>query len=259
MKLQVSLATFIAASISVAAPACLAGHTTPPTETAEGRDDKKAPEEVEKPVILTLTEDDYREVAEELGVETAAIKAIVEIEAGHSHQGFSAPGVPIVNFDLTMFRRFAGKNGINLSKYYKSHAQVFNRGQRGSQEAVNRRLKAARMIDNKTAIQGTFWGMFQIGGFNWKKCGAESIEDFVERMSRSERDQLELFANFIRNSGLLPSLQRKNWATFARGYNGTSYARRGYHTRMAASYARHKKLEAKSSNKDASAEKTKQQ
>lgn len=257
MKTQVSLAIIACASISAASTACFAGHTPPAAEPTEIASEKPEISSDEKPVILTLTEEDYREVAEELGVETAAIKAIVEIEAGHTHQGFSAPGVPIVNFDLTMFRRFAGKNGINLSKYYKSHPQVFNRGQRGSQEAVNRRLKAARNIDNKTAIEGTFWGMFQIGGFNWKKCGAESIEDFVERMSRSERDQLELFANFIRNSGLLPSLQKKNWSTFARGYNGPSYARRGYHTRMASSYARHKKLEAQAANKAASTEKPK--
>lgn len=83
--------------------------------------------------------------------------------------------------------------------------------------------------------------MFQIGGFNWKKCGAESIDDFVERMSRSERDQLDLFAEFITRAGLLKHLQNKNWAAFARGYNGPSYASRGYHTRMASAYARHLK------------------
>ena len=60
-------------------------------------------------------------------------------------------------------------------------------------------------------------------------------------MSRSERDQLELFAAFIRNAGLLPALQRKDWRAFARGYNGPSYASRGYHTRLASSYAKHAK------------------
>ena len=62
-------------------------------------------------------------------------------------------------------------------------------------------------------------------------------------MPRSERDQLEMFAEFITTTGLLKHLQAKNWASFARGYNGPSYARRAYHTRMASAYARHKKLE----------------
>ena len=96
-------------------------------------------------------------------------------------------------------------------------------------------------INPHAAIEGTFWGMFQIGGFNWKKCGAASPEEFVRLMSRSERDQLELFAEFIVNSGLLSSLKAKNWRKFAAGYNGPSYASRGYHTRLAKAYAAHKK------------------
>ena len=95
-------------------------------------------------------------------------------------------------------------------------------------------------IDSLTAIQGTFWGLFQLGGFNWKKCGAESPAEFVEKMSRSERDQLEMFASFIKNSGLLKALRNKDWATFAKGYNGPSYAAKGYHRRLAAAYKKYK-------------------
>lgn len=190
--------------------------------------------------IRTLTEEDFAEVAESLGVEVAAIKAVVEIEAGRAHEGFASPGHPLINFDLTMFRRFAQRRGVNLSKYSKSHAVVFN-SHRGSQERARRRLDAARTINPHAAIEGTFWGMFQIGGFNWKKCGCSSIEEFEERMSRSERDQLDMFAEFIKNAGLLKHLQNKNWTAFSRGYNGPSYARRGYHTRMAAAYNKYSK------------------
>lgn len=190
--------------------------------------------------ILTLTETDFEEVAAELGVEVAAIKAVVEIEAGRTHEGFFAPGKPLINFDLSMFRRFATRRGVNLSKYSKSHSVVFA-SSRGSQSRAHRRLEAARSINPHAAVEGTFWGMFQIGGFNWKKCGAENIDDFVCRMSRSERDQLEMFASFISSTGLVKHLKTKNWAAFARGYNGPGYAKRSYHTRMAQAYARHNK------------------
>lgn len=190
--------------------------------------------------IITLTEEDFEEVARQLGVEVAAIKAVVEIEAGRTHQGFYAPGKPLINFDLAMFRRFATRRGVNLSKFSKSHSVVFTSSQ-GSQAKAHRRLQSASTINPHAAIEGTFWGMFQIGGFNWKKCGAESLEDFVDRMSSSERAQLDMFANFITNSGLLKSLQQKDWAKFARGYNGPGYAKRGYHTRMARAYARYSK------------------
>ena len=58
-------------------------------------------------------------------------------------------------------------------------------------------------------------------------------------MKRSEYDQLRLFANYIRNTGLVKYLQAKNWAAFAKIYNGPSYASRAYHTRMAAAYKRY--------------------
>ena len=188
--------------------------------------------------VLTLTDTDFLEVAQSLGVEVAAIKAVVEIEAGSTHQGFASPGKPLINFDLTMFRRFATRRGVNLSNYGNSHAVVFT-SHRGSQTRAHSRLEAARTIHPQAAVEGTFWGMFQIGGFNWKRCGADSIEDFEMRMSRSERDQLDMFANFITSTGLLQHLRDKNWAAFARGYNGPSYASRSYHTRMASAYKRH--------------------
>ena len=90
---------------------------------------------------------------------------------------------------------------------------------------------------------GTFWGMFQIGGFNYKLCGCESVDEMVRLMSYSELQQLELFATFITNTGMLADLKNKNWSCFARKYNGASYARRGYHTKMAKAYAKLKKQE----------------
>ncbi len=193
-----------------------------------------------------LTEQDFEEVAAELGVEVAAIKAVVEIEAGRSHRGFWTEGKPILNFDLTVYRSRAARHKLNLSKYTRSHPVIFSRpniARYGSQQAGQQaRFDAAASIDSVTAIEGVFWGMFQIGGFNYKLCGAASQQEFHRLMSRSERDQLELFAEFITRSGLLPALKAKNWSAFARGYNGSSYAARGYHRKLAAAYAKFKRM-----------------
>ena len=104
-------------------------------------------------------------------------------------------------------------------------------------------LTNARKINANAADMGTYWGMFQIGGFNYKLCGCETVEEMVAKVGESEFSQLEMFAIFIRNSGMLESLQKKDWATFARKYNGPSYAKRGYHTRMAKEYANFKSKE----------------
>jgi hypothetical protein len=85
--------------------------------------------------------------------------------------------------------------------------------------------------------------MFQIGGFNWKQCGCSSVEEFVNLMSQSEREQLELFGRMISNGGMLEALQQKQWLRFAMKYNGPSAKARGYHTKMASAYARYKAAE----------------
>lgn len=191
-----------------------------------------------------LTDRDIEEFAAELGVEVAAIRAVIDIETGRTHQGFWAEGKPVINFDLSVFRQMARRRGINLSRYTSSHSEVFNRPdirRHGSQQAaVQARLDRAMDIDSVSAIEGTFWGMFQIGGFNWRQCGTSSPAEFVRLMSRSERDQLELFGEFITRSGLLPALKAKNWNAFARGYNGPGYASRGYHTRLARAYNKYR-------------------
>ena len=183
-----------------------------------------------------LSDEDFRIVAEELGVEVAAIKAVVLIEAGKSMKGFFAPGVPVINFDRSMYntyaRRAANKRG---AKGEKVPPGLTGYGLREWTQLIN-----ARKTNADGAYMGTFWGMFQIGGFNYKLCGCSDVNEFVRIMSESEFSQLELFAKFITNTGMLADLKNKNWAGFARKFNGASYARRGYHTRMAAAYRRFK-------------------
>ncbi|MDE6125563.1 MAG: N-acetylmuramidase family protein, partial [Muribaculaceae bacterium] len=175
--------------------------------------------------------------------EVAAIKAVVEIEAGAGREGFWADGKPLINFDLSMYRKFAPRHGVDLAKARKRAPEVFRRPdtrRHGSYQAAQQaRLDAAIAIDEESALESTFWGMFQIGGFNWKRCGAGSVREFVDRMSRSERDQLELFAAFIRNSGMVDAIRDKNWLAFALKYNGPKAKARRYHTRLAAAYRKH--------------------
>lgn len=182
-----------------------------------------------------LTDEDFKIVAQELNVEIAAIKAVVEIEAGKQMKGFYAPGVPVVNFERSMFNRYRANGGGKPDKSAKIPS-----GLKGYALKEWTQLTNARHVNARAADLGTFWGMFQIGGFNYKACGCETIEEFVERMSYSELEQLELFAQFIKKGGMLPDLQKRHWASFARKYNGAGYAKRGYHTRMAEAYARYK-------------------
>ncbi|MBD5225639.1 MAG: N-acetylmuramidase family protein [Bacteroidales bacterium] len=193
-----------------------------------------------------LTDSDYDAVAKELGVEPAVIKAVVDVETGKRHEGFWQEGKPLINFDLSMYRRFAPRHGVSLSKAQKKAPVIFARPdvkRYGSQQAAQyARFDAACEIDSASALESCFWGMFQIGGFNWKRCGTGSVEEFVRLMSRSERDQLELFTHFIAaNNDMVKDLRKKDWLSFALKYNGPKARSRGYHTRLAAAYDRHRK------------------
>ena len=180
-----------------------------------------------------LTDEDFAIVARELNVEVAAIKAVVRVEAGASMEGFWAPGVPVVNFDRTLYNAY-GRKGANRAGNPK--AQV-PKGLKGFPLKKWTKLTQMRRQNAEGADMGTLWGMFQIGGFNYRTCGCKTIQEFVELMSRSEFDQLELFAAFVVNTGMVDFIRRKDWAGFSRRFNGPSYARRGYHTRMARAYA----------------------
>lgn len=198
------------------------------------------PPEDAKTRYSSLSDADFEMVAAELGVEVAAIKAVARIEAGEAMKGFWAPGVPVANFSQALFNKY--KTKVSGRKIPDGKVPS---GLKGYALKEWTALVNARKTNADAADMGTYWGMFQIGGSHYKLCGCKSVAEMVDLMSHSELMQLELFARFIKGSGMLPSLRDKDWKTFARKYNGPAYAKRKYHTRMAAEYEKYKKQEKK--------------
>lgn len=184
----------------------------------------------------TLTEEDYKRVADDLGIEVAAIKAVVLIEAGQALEGFLAPGVPVINYDPVMYRKLKSNSTRKAPKDSKIPEGITSAYDRKEWQ----QLIDARKKNMDKANMATFWGMFQIGGFNYKICGCQSVDEFIEKMSSSEAAQLELFAILIKETKMVKYLQQKDWAGFARRYNGPGYAKRGYHKKMAKAYNKFK-------------------
>ena len=247
MEKSVILISLIVAS-AIALMACPRPQSTDnaaiplPTDTVAAAPDSVAPS-ADNARYERLTDEDYKKVADELGVDIATMKAVVEIEAGKSHKGFVSPGKPLINFDLTMFKRQLSQAGIKNGKNtsYVCFKPVNTRKYGSYGNAQWARLESARTISRDVANKSAFWGMFQIGGFNWKCCGCATVDEFVERMSQSEAEQLELFAQFCINRDLVKYLKKKDWHNFARHYNGPSYKKRGYHNRLRAAHAKHSK------------------
>lgn len=192
-----------------------------------------------------VTEQDFREVAEQIGVEVAALKAVVAVECS-SRGGFLADGRPRILFEGHIFWRKLAEQGINPEPLAEEHPDIIYprwvrthyRGGAGEWERFGR----AATISQSAAIESSSWGMFQIMGFHWRTCGCGSAEEFRERMSTNEKEQMSLAMRFLQKTGIVEHLKTKDWTNFAKRYNGSGYKANRYDTRLAEAYERVKGL-----------------
>ncbi|QHZ60046.1 hypothetical protein PJKIFABJ_00110 [Pseudomonas phage PE09] len=181
-----------------------------------------------------LTEIDYKLAASLLGVEPACVKAVTKVESRGS--GFLPSGEPVILFERHwMYKLLKAKTGKEpeLSEVCNPKAGGY---QGGAAEHI--RLNTAVMMDRECALQSASWGLFQIMGFHWKALGFESVQKFINQQYRSEAGQLDTFVRFLKiNPGMLAALKAKDWAKFAKLYNGPNYAINKYDEKLAAAYA----------------------
>lgn len=191
-----------------------------------------------------LTDEDFRLIAQLLDCEPAALKAVQEVETG-GRGGFFAPGKPAILFEGHVFWSQLKKRGIDPAKYAAANGNIlypkWEKGHYKGGLGEYDRLEQARKIHREAADASASWGMFQIMGFNFAACGEKSVESFVAAMCESERKQLVLSGRFIRQGGMLPALQNRNWADFAKRYNGPAYAQNKYDEKLAKAYAKYAK------------------
>lgn len=98
------------------------------------------------------------------------------------------------------------------------------------------RLNHAICLDRKAALQSTSWGLGQIMGFNFACTGCADVESMVKRMVMSENEQLLCTVGTLIGGGSIAALRAKDWANFARRYNGPNYAINNYDLRLSAAY-----------------------
>jgi hypothetical protein len=180
-----------------------------------------------------LTEIDYKQAASLLGVEPACVKAVTKVESRGS--GFLPSGEPVILFERHWMYKLLKAKGVNppVSDVCDPKAGGYLGGAK-----EHERLAKAVLIDRECALQSASWGLFQIMGFHWKSLGYGSVQQFVNAQYASEAKQLDTFVRFIKiNPGMLKALKAKDWATFARLYNGPAYAKNNYDVKLAQAYA----------------------
>lgn len=187
-----------------------------------------------------LTETDLIDAARELKVDLAAVKAVNQVESRGT--GFSKSGKIKTLFERhIMYKKLSAKFGqarANAAQQmYPTLVNPTAGGYTGGDAELDR-LAGACGIDEDCAYESASYGLFQIMGFNCVVCGyANAKEMFNDFLAGGERAHLMAFVKFIKaDAKLWTALQDKNWAEFARRYNGPAYAKNQYDTKLTKAY-----------------------
>ena len=188
-----------------------------------------------------ITQKAFSDAAALLGVEPAVIKAVAEVES--SGDGFLVSGHPKILFEPHVFWKELVKRGINPASIPNASDILYQKWGSlpyGKNSAQPERLKRAIAINRDSALSSASWGKFQIMGYNWQLAGFATLDAFIAAMHIDEDQHLHAFVNFVKNKNLVDELQRKDWAGFALGYNGSGYKQNKYDEKLATAYNKFK-------------------
>ena len=185
-----------------------------------------------------LADADYAQAAQELGIaDVAVIKAVAQVESGgHS---FLHDGRPVVRYEPHHFRKFThgrfDKDFPALSAPYSVvKKQHLSKGNAAGYLALEQAIK----LDSDAAVQACSWGAFQVMGDCWQAAGFADPHNMLVQVFAGLSGHLRLFVGFIKKNNLASPLQNRDWATFARRYNGGDYAVNRYDEKLQESYLR---------------------
>ena len=183
----------------------------------------------------SLKTEDFKVAATLLSVDMATILAVAEVESDGS--GFFIDGQPKILFEAHAFSKRTG--GIYDRTHPNLSSKTWNRKLylRGVKEHV--RLAEAVKLDRHAALESASWGMFQIMGYNYSRCGFDTLQQFVNSMYKSELAQLQAFCLLVKSMRLDDELQRGDFLAFATGYNGPRQAENGYADKLYLAHNRH--------------------
>jgi hypothetical protein len=93
-------------------------------------------------------------------------------------------------------------------------------------------IAKARQIDEEVANRAASWGLGQTMGFNAERLHYDNATAMVDELSKGIAEQIDALVREIKTSKLDRFLKAKDFASFARGYNGAGYKQNNYDVRM---------------------------
>ncbi|MBS9721008.1 N-acetylmuramidase family protein [Tianweitania sp. BSSL-BM11] len=182
-------------------------------------------------------------LAEANGLDPAALLAIAEVESGGKASArINDRDEPLIRFEGHYFdRRLSGLKRKQARAAGLSDPRAGAIRNSSSQAERWKMLRMAAAIDHQAAHESVSWGIGQVMGGHWRWLGYPSVEALVADCRESVAGQLRLTLRYCDKAGLMPAIRARNWAAFAKAYNGPAYATSRYDQKLAAAFIRHQK------------------
>lgn len=180
-----------------------------------------------------LSDAALKQASQILEVGRAELWSLVAVETKGC--GFQTDRRPLILFERHYFSRLTGR------KFDDRYPDISNprAGGYGPPAHQYDRLSRAMQLDRTAALESASWGLGQVMGRNAKLAGFNDVEDMVAAMESSEDGQFLAVVNFIRSRKLDAALRRHDWAAFADGYNGETYAINQYDKKLKNSFEKY--------------------
>ena len=161
------------------------------------------------------------DAARKLGCDTAAVRAVWEVEAGG---------------------RYYLSDGSVIRRFEPHHMPGATIGWRDSLKISTSRREEMFLATYRkkpdAALRATSWGAAQIMGFNAETAGYGSAKAMVLDAAESAGFQLDAFVGLVQAWGLDSAMRSHDWYSFARRWNGNGQPK-VYASKIEGAYRRH--------------------
>lgn len=182
------------------------------------------------------TPEGTKAAADLIGCDVPALEAVMMVEAGK--KGFDSKGRVVALFEPHIFYRELSDTPETKKQACDCGLAYSKWGAKPYPKDSYSRIASACEIDPDAALRSTSWGLPQMMGFNHHLCGYKDAAAMHAAFLTSEDEQVMAMARFIKKAGLSTALKKHDWATFAKGYNGSGYKKNKYDEKLAKAYAK---------------------
>lgn len=196
---------------------------------------------------LRLGAADYERAARTIGCNVSAVRAVVTVEAAGA--GFDAKNrLKVLPEPHYFYKLLSGAKRDDAVDRGLAYPKWGTKPYDTTQDARYARIERMMAIDAEAALDSCSWGIGQIMGTNAETCGFRNAHDMVASFLDGEGRQLDGIVGFIIGNNLTRALVNRDWAAFARGYNGPGYAKNQYDVKLATAYRKHAALKSVSAD-----------